>query len=136
MAARPHQVAGHAYVSKSDHRDGTAKKSQWVISVVDEERVFGLAVSSGWTLGDRAWGLHIEQNKARYLGTSATDPGPAVNLIVALFEIAATSHGYPADPRRSNREKPPTEVQREWLRGPYIRAAAVRKLGQGQRCRL
>lgn len=131
-----HEVAGHKYSPKSDHRDGTAKKSQWTVAVAAEIESFRLAVAEGWTNGALAWSLHIHNGRADYLGTSAKDPGPDEPLFLALFEIAATCHGFPADHRRSNREKPPAHVQRAWLASPVIRDAVVRKIGRGQRCSL
>src|SRR6266508_1283734 len=103
-----HHIAGRAYVVKGDHRDGTLRKSQWIIPVQAELNSFQIALDQGWTLGDQAWSLHFVEENAQYLGTAAAVPGPADPLVVAIFELAKNCHGYPANHRRSAREKPPT----------------------------
>ncbi len=124
------------YLPKPDHRDGTAKKSQWVIPVSGEVESFRLAIDEGWFKDGLGWSLHLRDDHAAYLGTAAQDPGPAKALFLALFEIAPICHGFPADHRRSSREKPPTAVRSAWLDRKYLRPAVIRKIGKGQRCSL
>lgn len=129
-------IGEYCYVSKPDHRDGTRSKSQWRISLNDEYASFALGTSSTWIAGQFAWGLHLVNNIADYLGSSAVDPGPDVALCVAFFQLAVPCHGYPSDPKRSTREVPPNEVRNDWLAKKYLRPAAIRKIGRGLTCKL
>src|SRR4051812_34350996 len=110
----PVDVEGRKYLPKSDHRDATAKKSQWQVDVAAEIEAFRLAIIHEWTDDDLAWSLHVVDGSAQNLGVSAKDPGPVEPLFLALFELAPSCHGFPADHRRSTREKPPSHVRRAW----------------------
>lgn len=129
-------VSGYRYMSKPDHRDGTRTKSQWDILVADEYAAFSLGVESGWMDGSSAWGLHLSDGVAAYLGRSAAQYGFQFPLFVAFFQLANICHGYPSDPTRSNREVPPNSVRGDWLAKKYLRPAVIRKLGRGLTCKL
>ena len=133
---KAHKVAGKTYVIKPDHRDGTPVKSQWTIKRTQELDAFRLAITSGWIVGTFAWGLHINEDKTMYLGKAAMKPGPPTDLFLAVFDLGHTCHGYPADHARSQREKPPSSVRKEWLDKGHLRPAVLRKIGRGQRCSL
>ena len=134
----PTEIAGYKYISKADHRDNTPTKSQWTVSVADEHACFDFGVGHGWvsTSGDSAWGLHVIDGKADYLGKSAPGRGPEASLFVAFFQLADVCHGCPSDLKRSRREIPPTSVTRAWLEGKYLRGPVIRKLQLGQTCSL
>ena len=130
------QIGEYQYLSKQDHRDGTAIKSQWCISDDQEYASFALGINSGWVVHQSAWGLHLVNNVADYLGRAAVNPGPDTPLFVSFFQLANPCHGYPSDPKRSTREVPPKEVQSDWLAKRYLRPAVVRKIGRGLTCKL
>lgn len=130
------EIGEYTYAGKADHRDGTRIKSQWTIPVDDERASFTLGIDSGWVNGQSAWGLHLRDGVADYLGLSAVIPGPSVKLPIAFFQLATTCHGYPSDPKRSVREIPPEEVKSDWLSKGYLRSTVVRKLGRGLTCKL
>jgi hypothetical protein len=130
------QVNGHAYQPKSDHWDGSANKSQWTIQPAREYDIFALATSRSWMVDDSAWGIHLVNGKAEYLGRAAVDPGPADELFIAFFEIAPTCHGYPTRGKPGRRDHVPTAIRQQWLADEYVRPATLRKLGRGQSCRL
>jgi hypothetical protein len=130
------QVENYKYTSKPDHRDGTPSKSQWNVPIAEEYEAFSLGICNDWVDGQSAWGLKLENGDAVYLGRSAIKYGPADPLFVAFFQLSVICHGYPSDPKRSNREVPPDKVRSDWLSKRYLRAAVVRKLGRGLTCRL
>jgi hypothetical protein len=133
----PVELGAYTYACKRDHRDGTRVKSQWTIPVEDEHASFVLGIDSDWVSGQSAWGLHLRDGAADYLGRSAVSPGPSVNLSIAFFQLASsTCHGYPSDPKRSIRELPPEAVKSDWLSKGYLRSSVVRKLGRGLTCKL
>ena len=130
------RIGKYSYIVKADHRDGSRIKSQWTIPVDKERASFAFGIDSGWVLDKRAWGLHLIDGVANYLGRSAVDPGPSVDLCVAFFQIEEPCHGYPSEPKRSTREIPPEKVKNDWLSKGYLRASVVRKIGRGLTCRL
>src|SRR5262249_8786876 len=134
----PTEIGGYKYISKTDHRDNTSSKSQWTISVDDEHACFDFGVSRSWvsSAGDSAWGLHVVDGRADYLGKTAPGRQPEANLFVAFFQLADVCHGYPSDAKRSRRETPPVSVIRAWLEGGYLRGSVIRKLQLGQPCNL
>lgn len=103
------------YVSKSDHRDGTARKSQWTISERAEERVFRSALDARWRQADHAWGLYLANGTPQYLGVAAKDPGPTDPLVVAFYEVQNPSHGYPSRCKPGDRDAIPNDVLSAWL---------------------
>ncbi|GAA2721530.1 hypothetical protein CAE01nite_00520 [Cellulomonas aerilata] len=128
-------IEGHSYVVKSDHRDGTALKSQWTVPVPDEHEAFRTSVVNSWHRAGSGWGLHLDQDSVAKLGESARAYGSAADLYVAFFQLGDICHGYPSDPLRSSREIPPAHVQRDWLDRNLLRPATVRKIGRGLRCK-
>jgi len=47
--------SGVHYIHKSDHRNGSPRKSQWTIPEDQERRVFSDAYSQGWYEGTVGW---------------------------------------------------------------------------------
>lgn len=129
-------LRGYRYVSKPDHRDGSADKSQWTIALSDEYVSFEGAIDNAWVDDDKAWGLHVVSDSSEYLGLTATSLGRAIALCTAFFQISDVVHGYPSDPTRSTREIPPNHVRASWLEAGLLRPSAIRKLGRGLRCKL
>jgi hypothetical protein len=130
-------IQGHLYLSKADHRDGTPEKSQWTIALEDEFASFDRTLSESWAQAKAGWGLHIVDDKARYVGRSALNYGASPkDLFMIFFNIAQVAHGYPSDPQRSKREIPPDSIRAAWLAKQYLRPVVVRKLGRGQPCKL
>jgi len=126
------------YTVKADHRDGSFTKSQWGITIPQEKRAFKTAISKGWEeVGSgRAWGLHFVDDEPAYLGFLAADSSaPNASSFIAIFDLSANTHGYPAD-YRATREKPPSAVRSDWVDKSIISKAKASKIGQGKRCAL
>jgi hypothetical protein len=134
QAEDPVEIGEYKYIGKPDHRDGTPTKSQWTVSVPDEQNCFRLGVHRKWISESAAWGLHIVNGSGAILGRTAPNREAKDDLIVAFFQLADVCHGYPSDPRRSVRELPPNSVTSDWLKENYLRASVVRKLQRGQPC--
>lgn len=128
------------YSSKTDHRDGTALKSQWTIIYRDEIASFELATREGWSSSPTTrWGLHLNP-RANNLGQSASAFGtPTRALFIAKFVHGNANdawHGYPADPYRNPQDIPPNSVLRTWTSLTHLRLALIRKIVKGQLCSL
>jgi hypothetical protein len=116
------------------HRNGTPGKSQWIVPLSAELSAFGRAGSSGWLLETAGWGLHLEANRADYLGTSRDAER---QIFFAKFVMSAASwHGYPADHVTNRADIPAPPILRSWLDQEFLRAATIRKITKGQRCSL
>ena len=127
------------YIHKMDHRDGTAKKSQWIISEEDERicftRAYGVWHDSNYT----CWGLHFDGGLASYLGISKASASGQNYLFVAKFIDSNQNsrwHGYPADHVSNQQDIPSPTVLKNWLDSELLRPSIIRKLSKGQKCRL
>jgi hypothetical protein len=129
-------VGDLTYASKPDHRDKTAVKSQWTITVEQEVECFRLTHARRWFVDDRGWGLHLEDGTVAYLGVGIER---TQQLFVARFEGDRNNsywHGYPADHTRRTDDIPTEEIALEWIADNLLARSKVRKLLKGQRCKL
>lgn len=123
------------YYYKSDHRDGTSKKSQWSIKPPKELSVFVNARTNKWEEFNYSWGLNIVSSKAAKLGKN--HDGDSLN--VAIFEGGQENsvwHGYPLDFKRNSKDLPPTKILTEWRNKNYIKKHKISKAQQGKACSL
>lgn len=131
-----HQIpGGPMYGVHPDHRNGTPHKSQWTITPPDEVASFERSFKSNWLDGMAAWGLHLKDGVADYLGVAQDHHTP---VFVAKFVTADDKslwHGYPADHTRRH-DRPVQTVLRIWLKDAVLPAAKIRKLGKGEPCNL
>jgi hypothetical protein len=132
-----HLIApGFTYVNHPDHRNGTAGKSQWLISEEEERGVFDTSRSNNWLPPSPGWGLHSPNAQAMYLGISADGRR---NLLVAKFVASNTPivwHGYPADHQRKRQDVPTREILLDWTRLQFVNEPQMRKILKGQPCDL
>jgi hypothetical protein len=127
---------GYTYAVKPDHRDGTAVKSQWRITIAEEVASFVLTTQRTWFVEDRGWGLHVVNGKAQNLGVARDR---TQQLFVARFEGELPKqywHGYPADHVRRTDDIPTEGIARDWINREFVPAPKIRKLLKGQRCNL
>lgn len=130
-----------AYIHKMDHRDQSDKKSQWSISTDLERKCFVDAICAQWNLPQHnCWGLHFEDGKVSFLGiTTRSEPKPRQLFIAKFVDSNKNSkwHGYPADPcDEKQQDIPPDSIRNDWLQKQYLRPQIIRKLAQGQKCKL
>jgi hypothetical protein len=130
---------GVYYHPKLDHRNGSPKKSQWTIPVKIECNCFSQAYSL-WKCPEHiCWGLHFSDNKVDYLGESKKTAESTRKLFIAKFIDSNKNrkwHGYPADHIANHHDIPPVTVLEMWLKAKHLRAATIRKISKGQKCKL
>jgi hypothetical protein len=128
--------AGVIYMIHPDHRNKTAKKSQWTIPEKSEIRCFRLSHQSRWLVDRAGWGLHLVDGCAEYLGVDAQRTR---KLFVARFEDGSGNqrwHGYPANPTEKSRDMVPERITDDWMTQGLLRPAVIRKLLRNQPCDL
>lgn len=123
------------YFFKSDHRDGTAEKSQWTIDAGKELNCFVLSHKNQWTGVRVSWGIHIVKNKAIELGRNFNDTPLNVAVFYDSFKKNVW-HGYPADFKRNAKDIPSTNVLVQWREKNYIKKHKISKAQQGKVCSL
>jgi hypothetical protein len=127
---------GYIYLNHPDHRNGTADKSQWSISEVDERSVFNRSRINNWLPPSPGWGLHSHNDHTMYLGTSSDG---VRSLLVAKFVASSAPivwHGYPADHQRKRQDVPTREILVAWTNLRLINEPQMRKILRGQPCEL
>ena len=133
-----HIVLGTRYIHKSDHRSGSEKKSQWIISKESERLCFTQSPLLVDNLKSR-WGLHFENSQVSYLGKSKSENPPIRSLLIAKFVHDKQNdywHGYPGDHEENNQDIPPEEVTKFWQDKGYLSKAKISKINGGKRCKL
>lgn len=133
MTAAP---IARVYAPNPVHRNRTAGKSQWRVPESTELGVFRHAVNEGWMLPDCGWGVLRHSGRLRYLGVARDHE---TRLFVAKFVDHARSgrwHGYPADHQRNPSDRPDPKVAARWLRDDIVPGPKLRKVLQGQPCRI
>jgi hypothetical protein len=123
----------YVYQSNPTHRNNANNKSQWVITLPEEHDCFSNAITSGWMVPERAWGLHFNGGAIAVLGV---DRDHTTELKIARFETSGNPqvwHGYPI-----GRSQPPpaSNVLNAWLQAGIISPAKLRKLIQRKPCDL
>ena len=122
--------AGVPYHFKSDHRDRTRVKSQWVASLPDELVLF----EDGYprNRGNSFWHLRKTPNGLLHLGFSARIHGAQRDLHLAIFRGNPDWHGYPADPENNKQDKPPSSVIRAWYDEGTLLKRQWKRLSRGK----
>ena len=122
------------YTSNPVHRNRTMGKSQWSITIEDENVCFSRAVANAWLVGQEGWGLHYPTGRPKYLGVAQDH---TTQVFIAKFVGASEVwHGYPADHQQNQRDIPDEGVLRKWMDAKFLSPAKVRKVLRGQPCRL
>lgn len=117
-----HRSAGHA-----------STKSQWLISVADEQNCYTQAVANKWHANDSYWGLHLVLLSPGVLGSApSNDP-----LYIAKFvSDQGNWHGYPVAHWLSPYDKPQMLVLKKWEDVGYINRATKARIHRGKKCAL
>lgn len=124
-----------SYVVNQHHRNGNRAKSQWRITIPEENVSFDNARTSGWLATDTGWGLHLVNGNAAVLGV-AQDHTTSVHLAKFVGSVGGPWHGYPADYRNNSQDIPTPHVLGNWLSKGIFSAAKIRKISRGQPCNL
>ena len=123
------------YQPNPAHRNNTPGKSQWAVSLPDEQAIFLQSVNEQWLSAECGWGLHLVEGAPSYLGVAQDH---LTEVFFAKFVGKSTSpwHGYPADHVRNSQDVPHEEVLSAWMQRHLISRAKVRKILRGKRCHL
>ncbi|MFO3707100.1 hypothetical protein ACI6Q5_19500 [Xanthomonas codiaei] len=106
------------------------QKSQWLISILDENNCYNKAVYSGWLANQSYWGLHIQGITPAILGAS---PSNAKLFIAKFVGTDDNWHGYPVAHWLSPFDKPAITVLQAWNDDGYINRAAKAKIHRGKK---
>lgn len=124
------------YTPNPVHRSASyaAKKSQWAISIIEEETCYKQALAHGWVCDSHYWGLHLVNASAPSLLGFSPIP-EAESLHIAKFVVDQGKwHGYPVAPWRSPFDKPAINILKSWLDSGYINTAKMSKIHRGKKC--
>ncbi len=133
---------GQLYVINWQHRDGNPKKSQWAIDQGQEIGVFECSYESDWVSQEQdkrsSWGLYIVDRIPSVLGRTARECKlPLGDVRVAKFtESQQTWHGYPANYRDNNQDRPDTRILKSWHTRGYIRKNEIKRIRSMKPCSL
>lgn len=124
------------YRANPHHRDNNPNKSQWLISVSEEEGVFRASYSKEWISNNAVWGLQkSEDGGLKRLGYRDTKE---IKLFVAKYvssEEPVFWHGYPVD-LKSFHDRPGSDLLKIWLVNKVLKGSKIRKIQKGQKCAL
>ena len=129
-----YNITGY-YKSVSYHRNGTADKSQWTISVDDEFDLFAKTKRDGQIYDDKGYALWIVSDVACVLGV--TEHNSETRL--ARFVDGTRSdhwHGYPANYMRAKNDIPPMSLLKQWKESGLIEKSDITRLKQQKPCSL
>ena len=121
------------YTSVSYHRNGTANKSQWAVSVDIEFDLFAKAKNDGQIFDDKGYSLWILDGEAKVLGY--TEHSSETRL--ARFEDGTRSnrwHGYPANYLKTKNDIPPMSLLIKWKESGIIEKSVITRLKQQKPC--
>lgn len=124
------------YASVSQHRRYTnSNKSQWLISIAEELSCFTLCYEKQWIDADCGWGVHLVNNRMQILGKN--NVGDLYKIAKFVYgNQAGFWHGYPADYRGKNQDRPSYVVLESWREEGIIRKHQIRKIRSGMACNL
>lgn len=123
------------YKAVSYHRNGTADKSQWIISVDEEFELFAMTKRDGQIYDDKGYNLWVVNDKTQVLGY--TEHGSETRM--ARFEDGTRSnhwHGYPANYMRAKNDIPPMPLLREWKEKGFIEKSEIKRMKNQKPCSL
>jgi hypothetical protein len=128
-------VPGVIYTIHPDHRNNTARKSQWRVTEDQEIACFNLSWRNEWIGADVGWGLHIVDNRAEYLGVGQDHLTPVFMAKFKNDNVQPDWHGYPVDHTR-NCDRPLEPILRRWMDLQFIAPEKMSKILRGKPCRL
>lgn len=132
---------GELYFIKSDHRNSSPEKSQWIIERDDEIAIFEYTCIAKWlsTTQRNAWGLHFQEDKPQILGSSAAIEPLKQNLWIAKFMRSLEPlcwHGYPANYRIKQQDRPEIGILQDWYSKGHIKKQDIARIRCGKKSNL
>lgn len=124
---------GHYYTSVSQHRHRTnSEKSRWTVSIQEEIDCFIVSKSNAWNHPGNnkmiGWGIISHEGRFKILGENCEYNDLK---IAKFFGINNKWHGFPADYRNNEADRPPMNILLKW-----VDKTKMRKIRGGQKCNL
>lgn len=125
-----------AYVPHPQHRSAVfaRQKSQWTISLPDEQHCYQVSLDSQWNCGSHYWGLYVADDIPSALGTSPQPAQEPLHIAKFVGDTQGNWHGYPVAPWLSPFDKPNESVLKIWLTSGLIKKQAFSKIHRGKKC--
>ncbi|WP_294290843.1 hypothetical protein [uncultured Chryseobacterium sp.] len=124
------------YIISSKHRETTnPQKSYWTVEYSEELTCFIDNYVKDYKSNNLTWGLIQENNSLKVLGKNTFKE----ELKLAKFIDSSKNniwHGYPADYRRRNQDRPCSIILKKWVENSIITKSKMLKIRQGQICNL
>lgn len=128
------------YTPNRQHRDRSfaAKKSQWSISLPEENTCYVNASGLNWSFKNCFWGLHFSPQTVQPLVLGVAPPPASCNLHMAKFvgDAHGNWHGYPVAHWMSPYDRPGENVLKDWCDKGFISKSGFSKIRRGKRCAL
>lgn len=126
-----------SYTINPQHRDGNPNKSQWTVLEADEKSIFDVSYSAGWKDEDdkKCFGI---KNSGTTLSVIGRCKDRIIDLKIAKFvsDHQFIWHGYPANYRTNQQDKPSTSILKKWVDEDFITKSKMGKITRGQKCDL
>lgn len=123
------------YYYKSDHRDKSPQKSQWIIKPEKEKSCFIESHKQKWIDEGKSWGLNLNNQKVKSLGINHDSEYLNVAVFVDSFKKNVW-HGYPADFKRDKTDLPTNIILSQWRTLGYIKKSRISQAKNGKICSL
>ncbi|MGI0489474.1 hypothetical protein ACN4EK_29010 [Pantanalinema rosaneae CENA516] len=126
----------HYKIRSVHRRHGNFEKCIWTISPQEEVGCFQVAASEEWLEATEGWGVKINaEGRLEQIGVSEQDE---VLKIAKFVDSSSTRewHGYPADFRRRQQDKPSERVLIAWKNRGLINKTKMSKITQRKPCNL
>ncbi|MBV6489843.1 MAG: hypothetical protein CNCCGFBP_00217 [Fimbriimonadaceae bacterium] len=128
------------YASNPAHHNGAPNKSQWTITVVEEEACFRFGYPQWKSAPTTCWGLYVPNGAPAVLGTTPVNAPFKHPLFIARFvdeSLLDVWHGFPVLPSTHRpKDIPPASILQKWLASGHLNARLVNKIARGQLCTL
>ena len=129
------------YMPNLQHRNQSyaMKKSQWSISIQEENECFNNANDQEWFFKNSLWGVQfIPDNNPPLKILGAAPPPVSCELKMAKFVCDSHDnwHGYPVAHWMSPYDRPGESVLKDWCEKGIISKANFARIRRGKKCAL
>jgi len=128
------------YTPNPQHRNAgfAGRKSQWSISLLEENMCYSLALNENWLFNNSYWGLHIPPaiQTPQILGVSPPPSSCNVHMAKFVGDLQGNWHGYPVAHWLSPYDRPGEDVLKNWCAKGFISKSGFSKIRRGKRCAL
>lgn len=127
-----------AYTPNPQHRNRgfSNVKSQWSITIAEENNCYTTASNHNWHFNNCLWGVHLlpQSQVPQVLGSSPTPGSCDLQMAKFVGDASGNWHGYPVAHWMSPYDKPGEDVLKDWCDKGIIRKAIFSRIRRGKRC--